>query len=87
MKPVVGEAAVGHGMSGRVAATPDLQPLAADGIWRVMLEGETLVRVVRAAASDGGLPWRLLAMSDMTEEQLDAYEAAIAGCPGPGGGF
>ena len=76
--PVVDDEAVGHGMSGRIAAVPDLQPLERDGIWRVVLHGEVVVRVVRPARRQGSVwRWQLLQMDDMTDEQLDAYEAAL----------
>ena len=78
-QPVAGEQAAGHGVFRRIAAIPDLQPLASDDIWRVALEGETVIRVVRLRAEMGGPRWELLAMGDMTEEQLDAYEDAISG--------
>ena len=78
-KPVVGDEAAGHGMSRRVAAVPDCQPLERDGIWRVVLRGEFVVRVVRHATRQGGCwRWHLLQMDDMTDEQLDAYEAALS---------
>ena len=91
--PVVGEEVAGHGMFRRIAALPGLQPLASDSIWRVALEGETVIRVVRLRAARNGPRWGLLAMGDMTEEQLDTYEAAISGFqeahsdPGPTLGF
>ena len=77
--PVAGEQASGHGVFRRIAAVPDLQPLASDDIWRVALEGETVIRVVRFHIEMGGVRWELLAMEDMTDEQLDTYEAAISG--------
>lgn len=77
-KPVVGDMAAGHGMSRRVAAVPSWQPLEQDAVWRVILHGERVVRVV-AYATRQGLSWRwqLLRMDDMTDKQLDAYEAAL----------
>ncbi len=63
----------------RIAAVPDLQPLASDDIWRVALEGESVIRVVRFRTEGGGARWELLAMGDLTDEQLDAYEAAVSG--------
>ena len=77
--PVTGEQASGHGVFRRIAAVPDLQPLASDDIWRVALEGETVIRVVRFRIEMGGARWELLAMGDMTDEQLDTYEAAVSG--------
>jgi hypothetical protein len=75
----VGDRAAGHGVSRRIAAVPDWQPLERDGIWRVVLQGEVVVRVVRPATrQDGALRWELLQMDDMTDEQLDAYEAALS---------
>lgn len=77
--PVVGDTAAGHGMSCRIAAVPGRQPLEHDGIWRVVLHGEVVVRVVRHATRQGsGWRWQLLQMDDMTDEQLDAYEAALS---------
>ena len=76
--PMVDDDAVGYGMSGRIADVPDSQPLKRDGIWRVVLHGEVVVRVVRHATRQGNTwPWQLLQMNDMTDEQLDAYEAAL----------
>ena len=87
-QPAVGEQAVGYGMFCRIAAVPELQPLAPYDIWRVALEREAVIRVVRSRAAQSGPRWELLAMSDMTEEQLDTYEAAVSdvqeGCPGAG---
>lgn len=80
-QPVVGEQTAGHGVFRRIAAIPDMQPLASDDIWRVALEGEAVIRVVRLRSGMGGARWELLAMGDMTEEQLDAYEAAISDSP------
>ena len=77
--PLAGEQASGHGVFRRIAAVPDLQPLASDDIWRVALDGETVIRVVRFRTEMGVAKWELLAMGDMTDEQLDAYEAAISG--------
>ena len=78
-KPVVGDLAAGYGVSRRIAAAPDWQPLERDGIWRVVLQGEIVVRVVRPATrQDSALRWELLQMDDMTDEQLDAYEAALS---------
>ena len=77
-QPAVGDEAAGHGMSGRIEVVPGLQPLAAHDIWRVVLEGQPLVHVVSGRVPHAGPRWRLLAMGDMTDEQLDAYEAAIS---------
>jgi len=77
-QPVAGEQAAGHGVFRRIVAIPDVQPLASDDIWRVALEGEAVIRVVRLRSGMGGARWELLAMGDMTDEQLDAYESAIA---------
>ncbi len=77
--PVVGDEAVGYGMSSRIAAVPDLQPLERDGVWRVVLHGEVVIRVVRQATrQDSAWRWQLLQMDDMTDVQLDAYEAALS---------
>lgn len=78
-RPVVDDDAVGHGMSGMIAAVPDLQPLKRDEIWRVVFHGEVVIRVVRHAMRQGSAwRWQLLQMDDMTDEQLDAYEAALS---------
>jgi hypothetical protein len=72
--------AAGHGMNCNIAAVPSWQPLERDEIWRVVLHGEVIVRVVRhARRQGGGWRWQLLQMDDMTDEQLDAYEAALSG--------
>ncbi len=79
LRPVAGDEAAGHGMKRRIAAVPDGQPLGHDGIWRVVLHGEVVVRVVRCSALPGtGSDWQLLQMDDMTDEQLDIYEAALS---------
>ncbi len=79
-RPVAGDMAAGHGMSRNIAAVPGWQPLERDEIWRVVLHGEVVVRVVRhATRQGGGRRWQLLQMDDMTDEQLDAYEAALSG--------
>lgn len=78
-RPIAGDEAAGHGMSRGIAAVPGWQPLEHDGIWRVVLRGEVVVRVVRhATRQGGGWRWQLLQMDDMTDEQLDAYEAALS---------
>lgn len=77
LKPVTGDKAAGYGVRRKIAAVPDWQPLGHDGIWRVVLHGEVVVRIVRCSALPGSVPhWKLLQMDDMTEEQLDTYEAA-----------
>lgn len=79
LRPVVGDEAAGHGMSRRIAAVPDWQPLGHDEIWRVVLHGEVVVRVVRHSSLPGiAAHWQLLQMDDMTDEQLDIYEAALS---------
>ena len=77
VRPGVGEPASGHGVSGTIAAVPDVQPLARDGIWRVTLAGEAFGRLVRFDGRAPGDGWRLLQMDDVTDEQLDRYEAAM----------
>ena len=78
MRPIVGHGAVGYGVSGIIVAVPDWQPLERDGIWRVALRGEIVVRLVRYAEQQGSvLRWQLLQMDDMTDAQFDAYEAAL----------
>ena len=66
-------------MSRGIAAVPGWQPLESEGIWRVVLQGKVVVRVVRhAMRQGGGWRWQLLQMDDMTDEQLDAYEVALS---------
>lgn len=85
VRPGVGEHASGHGVSGTIAAVPDVQPLAREGLWRVTLAGESFGRLIRfdGRACDGG--WRLLRMDEVTDEQLDRYEAAMSDTPRAGG--
>jgi len=79
LRPVVGDEAAGHGMSRRIATVPDWQPLGHDEIWRVVLHGEVVVRVVRHSSLPGiAAHWQLLQMDDMSDEQLDIYEAALS---------
>lgn len=79
-QPALGERAAGYGVSGRIAVVPDRQPLAADGIWRVTLAGEgvgCLVRLDEQDYSSGAAGWQLLQLDDITDAQLDAYEAVM----------
>lgn len=80
-RPGIGERASGHGVSGTIAAVPDVQPLARDGIWRVALAGEAFGRLVRRGdrACDAG--WSLLRMDELADEQFDRYEAAMDDAP------
>lgn len=79
-RPGIGERASGHGVSGTIAAVPDVQPLARDGIWRVALAGEAVGRLVRRDdRARGG--WSLLRMDDLADEQFDRYEAAMDDAP------
>lgn len=80
--PEPGERAVGHGVCGAIVAVPDEQPLKVDGIWRVTLAGEPFGRLVGRRRGDGGA-WRLLQLDDLTDAQLDAYEAARLDPPRP----
>lgn len=59
---------------------PDRQPLAADGIWRVTLAGESVGRLVRLDEQEytsGAAGWQLLQLDDVTDAQLEAYEEAM----------
>ncbi len=79
-QPALGERAAGYGVSGRLAVVPDRQPLAADGIWRVTLVGESVGRLVRLDEQDYGsgvAGWQLLQLDDITDAQMEAYEAAM----------
>ena len=79
--PCSGDAARGDRMAGRIARLRDRQPLAADGIWRVSLEGEEFAgRLVRRAAEGN---WKLLQIDDLTDAQLAAYEKAMQRNPSP----
>ena len=79
LRPAVGDEAAGYGVKGKIDAVPDLQPLGHDGIWRVTVCGETLIRVVRQSIPQGdALSWKLLQMDDMSDEQLDLYEVALS---------
>lgn len=80
--PDPGDRAVGHGVSGEIVAVPEQQPLAADGIWRVALAGEPFGRLVGRRRNGVGA-WRLLQLDDLTDAQLDAYEAARLDPPRP----
>jgi hypothetical protein len=77
-RPEPGERAMGHGASGAVVAVPEQQPFAADNVWRVTLAGEPFGRLVERAR-DGA--WQLLQLDDLTDAQLDAYEATVSDPP------
>ena len=80
--PLAGDRAEGHGVSGTIMAVPKLQPLEGDGIWRVALYGEHFGRLVRRRGQgQSGAPWELLQIDDMSDAQLDAYDAAMLGVP------
>ena len=84
-RPAVGDLAAGHGARGAVVAIPDNQPLAADDIWRVTLEGETVGRLVRLRPDAVcGAAWHLLQIDEMTDAQLDAFDAAMSQESDPG---
>jgi hypothetical protein len=79
-QPALGEHTAGYGVSGRIAAVPDRQPLSEDGIWRVTLAGESVGRLVRRDEQDCGsgvTGWQLLQLDDITDAQLESYEAAM----------
>ncbi len=76
--PAIGDRATGYGARGTVIAVPDCQPLAADGIWRVTLAGEGFGRLVRRGGREhDGEAWQLLQLDDVSDEQLDTYEASM----------
>jgi hypothetical protein len=80
-RPALGERAAGYGVSGRIEAVAELQPLAGGGVWRVTLAGESVGRLVRQDKLEYGVEvsgWHLLQLDDLTEAQLDAYEAAMS---------
>ena len=77
--PAIGDLAAGHGVRGAVVAIPDKQPLAADGIWRVTLEGESFGRLVRHRPDAVcGAAWHLLQLDEMTDAQLDVFDVAMS---------
>ncbi|HEX5325599.1 MAG TPA: hypothetical protein VFW75_02925 [Acetobacteraceae bacterium] len=71
--PKPGQPAAGHGVRGTILAVPAFQPLAADRIWRVVLAGEPFGRLVREA----GAVWHLLQVDELTDAQLDEYDATM----------
>ena len=78
LRPAIGDRATGYGARGTVIAVPDCQPLAADGIWRVTLAGEEFGRLVRRGGREhDGETWQLLQLDDVSDEQLDTYEASM----------
>ncbi len=79
LRPTVGDHAAGHGVSGMIAVIPDHQPLAEDGIWRVTLAGEGFGRLVRSDDARGRRTWQLLQIDELSDEQLDAYDASMHG--------
>lgn len=79
MPPGAGEPAMGYGLDGAIATVPDHQPLGEDGIWRVTLKGEPFGRLVRLDEQRRRRTWQLLQIDDLTDAQLDAYEAAMSG--------
>lgn len=86
-RPAAGNRAAGHGVGGAIAAVPEQQPLGRQGIWRITLEGEGCGRLVRCKGQEhGSAVWRLLQLDDVTDEQLDAYEAATLDPPRGSGG-
>ena len=72
--PRLGERSTGHSVIGTLAAIAEQQPLSAENVWRVVLVGEAVGRLVRRAR-DGAL--QLLQLTELTDAQLDAYEAAM----------
>jgi len=82
LRPAAGEFAAGHGVHGVIGAVAAVQPLAAEGIWRVVLGGEASGRLVRGASGtcDGrdAAAWRLLQIDDLSDKQWDAYERVMS---------
>ena len=79
-RPSLGERAAGYGVTGRIAAMPEHQPLALTGVWRVTLTGESVRRLVRQDEqdySDGRAGWLLLQIGDLSERQVDLYGKAM----------
>lgn len=73
--PRAGDRAAGHDVDGVVDAVAVRQPLAADGVWRVTLAGETFGRLV-CPSRDGG--WHLLQLDELSDEQLDRLDEATS---------
>ena len=77
-RPLMNDRACGHGVDNGIITVPSRQPLKHDGIWRVVLHGEAVVRVVRHSKQQGStLCWQLLQINDLTDEQLGLYEFAL----------
>ena len=72
--PRLGERSSGHSVIGTLAAIAEQQPLSAENVWRVVLVGEAVGRLV-SRARDGAL--QLLQLTELTDAQLDTYEAAM----------
>ena len=68
---------LGYGVSGTILGIPEQQPLANDEIWRVFLAGEARGRLVRMDRRRNGITWRLLQLHDVSDAQLEVYEAAM----------
>ncbi|MBV9749108.1 MAG: hypothetical protein JO157_09855 [Acetobacteraceae bacterium] len=66
-------------MSGMIAVVPDHQPLGEGGIWRVTLAGEGFGRLVRSYDERDRRTWLLLQIDELSDEQLDAYDASMHG--------
>jgi len=72
--PRLGERSGGHSVIGTLAVIAEQQPLLAENVWRVVLAGEAVGRLV-SRARDGAL--QLLQLTELTDAQLDIYEAAM----------
>jgi len=72
--PRLGERPSGHSVIGTLASVAEQQPLSAENVWRVVLAGEAVGRLVRRAR-DGAL--QLLQLAELTDAELDIYEAAM----------
>ena len=83
-EPSLNDRAAGYGVDSRITSVPSRQPLKRDCIWRVVLDGEAVVRVVRQPKRQGAaVCWQLLQTNDLTDRQLETYETALfsAGAP------
>jgi hypothetical protein len=73
--PRLGERSSGYSVFGTLAAVAEQQPLSAENVWRVVLAGEVVGRLVKRA-QDGAL--QLLQLAELTDAQLDTYEAVMS---------
>ena len=74
--PEVGDCASGYDVESAIGQVSEDQPLAASGIWRVILVGELFGRLV--SWGNQGV-WRLLQLNDLTRRQIDTLSGTSRG--------